>query len=122
MSDMLDEKTRASAWFRELRNEIVTAFEGLEDAFGGDEPAGRFEVSETTRQSDDGSDAGGGLMSVMRGGRVFEGWCKYFNSLWHARQPCSGGDGRAQGSCGYGGRSAFLGRGDQSCGAYAEPA
>ena len=34
--------------------------------------AGRFEVSETKRASDDGSDAGGGLMSVMRGGRVFE--------------------------------------------------
>ena len=33
---------------------------------------GRFEVRETTRDSDDGTDAGGGLMSVMRGGRVFE--------------------------------------------------
>ncbi len=33
---------------------------------------GRFEVTETRRASEDGSDAGGGLMSVMRGGRVFE--------------------------------------------------
>lgn len=77
MSDqMLDQKDRAAKWFRSLRNEIVTAFEDLEDsqvagAFAA-QPAGRFEVSETRRTSDDGSDAGGGVMSVMRSGRVFE--------------------------------------------------
>ena len=31
-----------------------------------------IEIKETKRRSEDGSDAGGGLMSVMRGGRVFE--------------------------------------------------
>ncbi len=71
-----DKKARASGWFRQLRDEIVAAFEGLEDTQTegpfADLPAGRFELSETTRSSDDGSDAGGGLMSVMRGGRVFE--------------------------------------------------
>jgi len=73
MSDGFEaEKSTASAWFRTLRDEIVGAFEGLEDSQAGDVPAGRFEVSETTRTSDDGSDAGGGVMSVMRGGRVFE--------------------------------------------------
>lgn len=76
LSDMQDEKTQASAWFRTLRDEIVSRFEALEDSHTtgpfSDQPAGRFEVSETTRKSDDGSDAGGGLMSVMRGGRVFE--------------------------------------------------
>lgn len=70
------EKARAAAWFRTLRDEIVTAFEGLEDGHDSgplaDMAPGRFEVSETTRTSDDGTDAGGGLMSVMRGGRVFE--------------------------------------------------
>ena len=70
------EKARASAWFRSLRDDIVAAFEGLEDTHDQgplcDMAAGRFEVSETTRTSEDGSDAGGGLMSVMRGGRVFE--------------------------------------------------
>ena len=77
MTDSMDaEKAKASAWFRQLRDDIVAAFEGLEDnqstgPFAG-EPAGRFEVTETKRASDDGSDAGGGLMSVMRGGRVFE--------------------------------------------------
>ena len=67
-----DRKSRASAWFRTLRDEIVAAFEALEDTQTGDLPAGRFEVTETKRHSDDGQDAGGGLMSVMRGGRVFE--------------------------------------------------
>ena len=71
-----DRKIRASAWFRELRDQIVTAFEALEDrqteGATAHLPVGRFEVTETKRASDDGSDAGGGLMSVMRGGRVFE--------------------------------------------------
>ncbi len=70
------EKSTASAWFRQLRDDIVAAFEAMEDSHVtgpfSDANPGRFEVRETTRQSDDGSDAGGGLMSVMRGGRVFE--------------------------------------------------
>lgn len=60
-------KARASAWFRSLRDEIVASFEGLEDSHAGGGTAGRFEVTETRRES-----GGGGLMSVMRGGRVFE--------------------------------------------------
>ncbi len=67
------QKARASSWFRQLRDDIVVAFEGLEDSHPDTgRPPGRFEVTETRRRSDDGSDAGGGLMSVMRGGRVFE--------------------------------------------------
>ncbi len=70
------EKSTAAEWFRHLRDEIVSAFEALEDSHDtgpfSDADPGRFEVRETSRQSDDGSDAGGGLMSVMRGGRVFE--------------------------------------------------
>ncbi|MEM9707783.1 MAG: oxygen-dependent coproporphyrinogen oxidase [Pseudomonadota bacterium] len=69
-------KAQASAWFRDLRDQIVGAFEGLEDSQTSgpmaDHAPGRFEVKETRRASDDGGDAGGGLMSVMRGGRVFE--------------------------------------------------
>ncbi|MBO9474503.1 oxygen-dependent coproporphyrinogen oxidase [Shimia sp. R10_1] len=75
-ASMETEKQTASAWFRSLRDEIVAAFEGLEDTHAegpfADQTAGRFEVTETKRASADGSDAGGGLMSVMRGGRVFE--------------------------------------------------
>lgn len=77
MTEMFDDrKVQAAAWFRALRDDIVAAFEGLEDTQTtgpfADRPAGRFEVTETSRTADDGSDAGGGLMSVMRGGRVFE--------------------------------------------------
>ncbi len=70
------EKSRAADWFHDLRNQIVAAFEALESSHDtgplSDRPAGVFDVSQTRRTSDDGSDAGGGLMSVMRGGRVFE--------------------------------------------------
>ncbi|WP_425043168.1 oxygen-dependent coproporphyrinogen oxidase [Primorskyibacter sp. S87] len=73
---METEKTIASEWFRQLRDEIVAAFEALEDSHDAgpfsDMPAGRFDVTETRRASEDSSDAGGGLMSVLRGGRVFE--------------------------------------------------
>jgi coproporphyrinogen III oxidase len=77
MTTTLDpERARAAQWFRSLRDQIVAAFEALEDNHASgplsDATPGRFEVTETTRHSDDGSDAGGGLMSVMRGGRVFE--------------------------------------------------
>ena len=70
------EKATAATWFRQLRDDIVAAFEALEDSHAAGPLAeaapGRFDVSKTRRHSDDGSDAGGGLMSVMRGGRVFE--------------------------------------------------
>jgi coproporphyrinogen III oxidase len=73
---MAAEKARAAAWFRELRDRIVAAFEALEASHESgplsDRPPGRFEVTETRRAAEDGGDAGGGLMSVMRGGRLFE--------------------------------------------------
>ena len=76
MTDFTQEKATASVWFRALRDEIVAAFEGLEDSQTSgplsDQAPGRFEVSETKRGAENGEDAGGGLMSVMRGGRVFE--------------------------------------------------
>ena len=74
--DFETEKRRAAAWFRQLRDEIVDAFEALEKDHDvgplSDAAPAVFDVTETKRQSDDGADAGGGLMSVMRGGRVFE--------------------------------------------------
>ncbi|MCC7322050.1 MAG: oxygen-dependent coproporphyrinogen oxidase [Rubellimicrobium sp.] len=73
---MEQERATAAAWFRNLRDAIVAAFEGLEQSHVSgplsDQPAGRFELSETRREGEAGEDAGGGLMSVMRGGRVFE--------------------------------------------------
>ena len=77
MTDPFDtRKAVAAAWFRELRDQIVAAFEAVEDSHTtgpkSDRAAGRFELRETTRSGPDGQDAGGGLMSVMRNGRVFE--------------------------------------------------
>jgi len=65
---MDEQRHRAALWFRELRDGITAAFEALEDRAPGDAPAGRFEVTPTER-ADNG---GGGIMSVMRGGRAFE--------------------------------------------------
>lgn len=74
--DFSHEKRRAAEWFYDLRDQIVAAFEGLEDSHASgplsDAAPGRFEISKTRRTADKGEDAGGGLMSVMRGGRVFE--------------------------------------------------
>jgi coproporphyrinogen III oxidase len=70
------EKTRAADWFAELRDRICAAFEALEDAqdqgpFARLAP-GRFVRTETRRAGEDSEEAGGGVMSVMRDGRVFE--------------------------------------------------
>ncbi len=60
----------AADWFEQLRNEICTCFENLEDQANdsqlGAQKAGRFERSSWQRDG-----GGGGQISVMRG-RVFE--------------------------------------------------
>ncbi|MGR3199282.1 MAG: oxygen-dependent coproporphyrinogen oxidase [Paracoccus sp. (in: a-proteobacteria)] len=69
MRSLMDEqRRRAAAWFHGLRDRIVAAFEALEDRGPGNNQAGRFTVTPTERAEG----GGGGLMSVMRGGRVFE--------------------------------------------------
>ena len=70
--DPAPRRARAAHWFRTLRDEIVAAFTDAEARAAGTATPGRFEVTETKRASEDGSDAGGGLMSVMRGGVAFE--------------------------------------------------
>ena len=70
------EKARASDWFTELRDQICKSFEFLEENhLGGpyaDLKPGKFKQKETKRNSNANEDAGGGVMSVMRGGRLFE--------------------------------------------------
>lgn len=70
------EKNTASEWFSALRDQIIETFVALEQSHRtgprADAAVGEFEVVETRRLSDDGSDAGGGVMSVLRNGRLFE--------------------------------------------------
>ena len=69
-----DQRSAAVEWFTELRDRICAEFERLEDELIGtfnDRAPGRFESTEWRRPTEDGSDGGGGVMSMMRG-RVFE--------------------------------------------------
>ncbi len=64
---MDEKKSRASDWFRALRDDICAAFEAIEDLVATPhKPAGRFE-----RKCWDRDGGGGGEMSLMRG-QVFE--------------------------------------------------
>lgn len=70
MSELETRKTRAAAWFEQLRNDICAAFERLEDELAegplADRAPGRFERKTWQRPG-----GGGGTMALMRG-RVFE--------------------------------------------------
>ncbi len=64
----------AKAWFEALRDRLCGAFEAIEAEHAGplaDRPPGRFEQRAWSRPTADGSDGGGGVISLMRG-RVFE--------------------------------------------------
>jgi coproporphyrinogen III oxidase len=70
-------KTKATDWFRSLRDQICAAFEQIEtelpsDLPHADLPAKTFERKAWQRPDESDSQGGGGVMSVMRNGRVFE--------------------------------------------------
>jgi coproporphyrinogen III oxidase len=83
MTDGTEElRAAAAAWFEALRDTICAAFEDLEDEQTTGPhaalPPGRFIRTETRRDpgpnggDGGGKDGGGGVMAVLRGGRVFE--------------------------------------------------
>lgn len=70
-----EQKAKAGRWFAALRDDICVALERLEDEGGigqmADMAAGRFKRTPWRRTGDDGSDGGGGVMSMLHG-RLFE--------------------------------------------------
>src|SRR5213076_2628214 len=73
---MEQHKSRARAWFEQLRDDICVAFEAIEDALPasaplGDRAPGRFVRTPWERTDHSGEPGGGGVMSMMKG-RVFE--------------------------------------------------
>src|SRR5688572_14161320 len=77
-AEALPERQKAaSVWFAELRDRICTALETLEDEAGfgqmADMAPGRFERTPWNRTGDDGSDGGGGVMSMLHGRLIEKG-------------------------------------------------
>ncbi len=74
--ELEEQKQTAGAWFKELRDRICASFEAIEEENEGmmaGREAGKFERKTWDRTNqDDGAQGGGGTMSTMRGGRVFE--------------------------------------------------
>lgn len=70
--EMTSQRQQAAAWFRTLRDRIVAAFEAVEVEGAAAGTPERFTVTPTSRIGAGGEDGGGGIMSVMRGGCVFE--------------------------------------------------
>jgi coproporphyrinogen III oxidase len=66
-----DMKSTARSWFEHLRDQLCASFEAIEDEYEGAGSPGRFERKAWSRPTADGSEGGGGVISVMRG-RVFE--------------------------------------------------
>ena len=75
--DLDDKKRRAFTWFTELRDRIGSALEGLEaelpaEARFGDRSPAKLGKKLWARKDHTGADGGGGVMGMMRDGRVFE--------------------------------------------------
>ncbi|GGA45002.1 oxygen-dependent coproporphyrinogen oxidase [Pelagibacterium lentulum] len=73
-ADIEDKKSKASTWFRQVRDDLCAALEAVEDEVAGphaDREPGRFERETWTRTDHTGAEGGGGEMSLIHG-RVFE--------------------------------------------------
>ena len=72
MKTMQEKKAEAKRWFEGLRDRLCASLEALEEEFEGSSLApGRFARQAWKRPTEDGSEGGGGVMSMMRG-RAFE--------------------------------------------------
>jgi coproporphyrinogen III oxidase len=85
--ERLQEATKV--WFEQLRDRLCAAFEAIEEEGGGspaERPRGRFVPATWRRPTPDGSEGGGGLMSVMHG-RVFEKVGVNVSTVWGTFSP-----------------------------------
>ena len=81
--DHVDLKPAARAWFESLRDQLCSTFEAIEAEAGGE---GRFTQNPWSRPQDDGSEGGGGVISLMRG-TVFEKIGVNVSTVWGEFSP-----------------------------------
>lgn len=79
-------RPQAQAWFESLRDGLCATFEGIEDEGGGEAPRGRFQQTAWRRPTPDGSDGGGGVISLMHG-QVFEKVGVNVSTVWGEFSP-----------------------------------
>ena len=82
MTDLDAQKSAASTWFRSLQEQLIAAFEAIEDQAGplyADQAPGRFTLEDWER----GPEQGGGRMGMLKG-RVFEKAGIHFSEVYGA--------------------------------------
>jgi coproporphyrinogen III oxidase len=81
-------RSPARSWFETLRDRLCAAFEAIEEdaSLRTDRSPGRFERIAWTRPTPDGSEGGGGVISLMRG-RVFEKVGVNVSTVWGEFSP-----------------------------------
>ncbi|MEL6364096.1 MAG: oxygen-dependent coproporphyrinogen oxidase [Pseudomonadota bacterium] len=87
-ADLEERKSRAAAWFRQLRDAIADGFNTIEREAGAlyaDREPGVVEITPWSR-GEDGEDAGGGEMGVLKG-RVFEKAAVHISTVYGEFSP-----------------------------------
>ena len=79
-------RPQAQAWFESLRDRLCATFEAIEQEGGGPGKAGRFRQTAWRRPAQEGTDGGGGVMTLMKG-RVFEKIGVNVSTVWGEFSP-----------------------------------